>query len=217
MKLPLLALLLVSALTLAGCHKDDLMPNSPPEVIYKKAQMMTEDEEWELAKKYIDTLREEHPFSPYAVEGELLEADILFKEELYKAAIESYASFEELHPFHEKASYALYMRGVSNYELIDTEDRDITSAVEARRVLEQYIRQNPKSPRVADASQKLKEAVEILAEHEMYVAQYYERKDKPEAAIARLRGIVRDYPESALRDQAAQMVRNLEADRAAKK
>lgn len=209
--------MLFCALAVAGCQRNELMPNSPPDVIYKKAVERMEDKDWEYAKKYIETLREDHPFSPFAVEGELLEADVLYREELFKAAIESYTSFEELHPFHEKAPYALYMRGVSNFMLIDSEDRDITYAREAKRVLDLFVRQNPRSPNLADAKEKLQKATDILAEHELYVGVYYANKGKTDAAINRLKGLVRNYPESSYRDEAVERIQKLEATKAAKK
>lgn len=207
------AIALFCGLALAGCQKHDLMPNSPPDVIYKKAVERMEDEDWEYAKKYIETLREDHPFSPFAVEGELLEADVLYREELYKAAIEVYASFEELHPFHQKAPYALYMRGVSNFMLVDSEDRDVTYAREAKRVLELFVRQNPRSANLADAKAKLAEATDVLAEHELYVGKYYANKGNAGAAVQRFRGLVRDYPESSFRDEAVARIRELEGEK----
>ena len=208
------AAVILGVLALAGCASEEIVPNAPPDVLFKSAQAAVEDKSWESAKRYIDHLREEFPFSPLAVEAELLSADMLFKEELYQASIEGYANFVELHPFHEKTPYALYMKGVSHFNLIDTPDRDVTAARDTVNVMDRFVRANPKSSKVADAKVKMAMALDVLASHELYVAHYYVRKDKFEAAQNRLRGLLRDYPEASCREEAVKLLKEAE-DKAA--
>lgn len=197
-------------LLLAGCSSNDVVLVEPAEILYKKALVAVEDKSYEDARRIGETIRQEYPFSPLAVEVELLDAEISFKQESFDAAIQSYGTFVDLHPFHEKAPYALYMKGVSNYMLMDSEDRDVTYALEAVKVLERFLKANLKSPYFADASEKQDKALNLLADHELYVARYYNRQEKFDAALNRLKGLLKDYPQSKAAKEAEILVREIE-------
>lgn len=195
MKTRLLALIALALIAIA-CAGEEILTQLPPDTLYNRAVASMKDKHYESAQRYLDAIREEHPFSPYAVEAELLNADMLFQQEMYRAAITSYQAFEELHPFHEKAPYASFRRGLSTFNLIDTPDRDVTAAAEAAEILKRFVKQNPDHPHAAEAKEKIASAVETLATHELIVAKYYIKKEKPEAARERLRELLKNYPES---------------------
>ena len=60
--------------------------------------------------------------------------------------------------------------------------------------------------RIADAKKKLAEVRHRLAEHEMYVAEFYWKHDKPKAVVGRLEALVRDYPGTDLEVEALSML-----------
>lgn len=194
------------ALLLAGCVGEEVKLTASPEVLYNRAVAAVNDRNYPEAKKITEFIRTEYPFSPYSVESELLEAESLFKQESYLAAIEAFGSFEELHPFHEKAAYALFRRGECNYELMGSSDRDMTYAHETALIMDRFIKSNPQSPYAAKAQEKLLSAIDLMAEHEMYVARFYIKKGKYEAALGRLKMLIDNYPESSSRNEALKIV-----------
>ncbi len=203
-------LAVLASLLIAGCVHEELKLTSSPDVLYQKAVKAVEESKFDDAKRYVEFIRTEYPFSPFAIEAELLEADSLFKQENYRAAIDAYGNFEDLHPFHEKAPYAMYRRGLSNFNLVDSSDRDMSTAKEAAKVFDQFVKSNPKSPLLKEAQEKLFETVNLLAEHEMYVAKYYMKKGEYRAALGRLRVLIDIYPDSASRDEALRLVDTVE-------
>ncbi|MEW6777788.1 MAG: outer membrane protein assembly factor BamD, partial [Bdellovibrionota bacterium] len=66
-------------------------------------------------RKGLSDLRLNHPFSRYAAEAELREADLLFYEDRFEEALAAYHAFAKGHPSHRKVSFALY-RGAICYE-----------------------------------------------------------------------------------------------------
>lgn len=201
-------MLLTFALT--GCVAEEVKLTSSPEVLYNKAVAAVDVKKYEEARKITEFIRTEYPFSPYAVESELLEAESLFKQENYLAAIEAFGSFEELHPFHDKAAYALFRRGECNFELMDSSDRDMTYAHETALIMDRFIKNNSHSPYVAKAQEKLLTAINLMAEHEMYVAKFYISKGKYEAALGRLKMLIDHYPESSSRKEAMRIVDDIQ-------
>ncbi|MBE0616532.1 MAG: outer membrane protein assembly factor BamD, partial [Proteobacteria bacterium] len=49
------------------------------------------------------------------------------------------------------------------------------------------------------------------AEHELYVARYYIRKESYDAALQRLRTLVQEYPDAPQRDEALRLALELQS------
>lgn len=205
-----LTLALALPLFLAACSGSDLVETPPPEELYRLAQLQLDAKEYKQARELLEQLRDEYPFSPYAVEAELMEADSFYAEERYNLAIEEYASFQSLHPFHEKVAYSLYMRGLSYVALIDTIDRDQSAPKNAVDIFTQLIEGFPGNPYIAQATKEREKCLDLLAQHELYVAKFYERTERPKAALSRLRTLIRDYPASSVSEEALTMAFKLE-------
>ncbi|NOZ86827.1 MAG: outer membrane protein assembly factor BamD [Deltaproteobacteria bacterium] len=60
--------------------------------------------------------------------------------------------------------------------------------------------------RIADARKKLAEVRRKLADHEMYVAKFYKRHDKPKAVVARLNNLLANYSGLGLDVEALEML-----------
>jgi len=207
----LLCTVLAVALALAGCAGRELRADAPPEEIYREAQAAVADKDYEDARKLLDQIRDQYPFSRYAVDAEILGADVAFHEEKYEEAAAAYRSFEELHPTHEKAPYALYRRGLAYAETTHPADRDQTATRSAVEAFQKLLYASPDSEYAPDARARVAELRGRLAEHELYVAKYYVRRKQFDAALQRLQGLVQEYPEAPQRDEALRMALELQS------
>lgn len=192
-------------------------PVTTAETLYGQAQATAKTRDFEEATKFLERLRDEFPFSRFAVEGELLLADIAFDQEKFPEATVAYRSFEDTHPTHPRASHAVYRRGLAQMELSQPEDRDQSATRAALEAFQKLIHAYPGSEREADARKRIAEARNRLGAHEVYVAQYYLRRSKFEAAAARLEGAVRDFPDTPSKNQALQLLEELKGKREGKK
>jgi outer membrane protein assembly factor BamD len=198
---------------LAACGGEAVRDHKTPAQLLTEAQTHLASHDFDLALKSADRLREEYPFSPEALEGELLAADVEYTRGSgeFAVAAESYRAFADNHPTHPKADYAMYRRGVCHFEMMLSEDRDQTSTQNALSAFEKLIGAYPKSTYVADARVRIGTCRERLAAHELYVARYYLRKDKPRAAQARLAALLQQYPDAPQRDAALKLSLEIQA------
>ncbi|GAB4257532.1 outer membrane protein assembly factor BamD [Deferrisoma sp.] len=197
---------------LAGCWGAQRLEDLSPAELYTRAQEAVEKYRYEEAQELIDRIRDDHPFSKFATEAELLEADMLYRQEKYEEAAAAYRGFEELHPTHPKVPYALFRRGMSYYEISEPPDKDQTPTHRALEAFQKLLYAHPKSEYAAEAQEKVRELRERLAAHEMYVARFYLRKKRYAAALERLQGLVQAYPESPLRDEALQLALQIQPE-----
>jgi len=202
---------LVALLLVAACAGKQDRAGIPPEELYRQAQAAIEDHDYENAGELLDQIRDEYPFSRYAAEAELLSADMAFRQEKYEEAAAAYRSFEELHPTHPKAAYALYQRGLSYAEVSMPEDRDQTATRNAVEAFQKLLYASPGSEHAAEAQTRLAELRGRLAGHELYVARYYIRKKSLGAALQRLHTLVQEYPDAPQRDEALRLALELQA------
>ncbi len=204
---------LLAAGFLAACAGRETRWDKRPDELYRLAQEALDDSDYERAQSLINQIRDEFPFSKFAMEGELLGADMAYKRKNYEEAAAAYRSFEELHPTHPKVPYAMYHRGLAYMELSQPEDRDQTATKNGAEALQKLLYAYPKCEYASDARTRLTEARDRLAGHELHVARYYARREKYDAALTRLRGLVQNYPESQYRDEALQMALKLEGEK----
>jgi outer membrane protein assembly factor BamD len=203
---------LVLALLLAACA--GTAPNlteSSAEELYRQAEQAAKKEDYERAQKLLDRIRDDFPFSKFAVEAELLGADVAFSREKWEEAAAAYRSFEDQHPTHPKALYALYRRGLAQMALGRPPDRDQTATRNAADAFQKLLYASPDGEFSADARKRLAELRATLAAHELAVAQFYLKKAQRDAALERLRAVVRDYPDTPQREEAASLLKQLEA------
>ncbi len=197
-----LVVLVLLGAGLAGCWGARNLADLPPDQLYRQARIAVEKHRYERAKEIIDRIRDDFPFSRYAAEAELLEADMAFDQEKFEEAAAAYRSFEELHPTHPRVAYAVYRRGLAYAGMVEPPDRDQTATRNALEAFQKLLRAYPGSEFAADARARVKELRTRLAEHEMYVARYYLRRKLYDAALGRLQELIRSYPDTPLRDEA---------------
>ena len=196
-----LSILIVLNLFLA-CASEEKNANTP-DGLFKIAQEYDEAERYEIAvQKYAD-VKNKFPYSSVATLAELAIADLHYKRESFPEAQISYQNFRDLHPKHSKIDYVIFKTGMSFYmQLPETTDRDLTVANDAIYHFNEVIKKFPKSSFVKESTENREKAYIMLAEKELYVANFYLRQAKFEASLARYEKVLANYSGYGLDPQA---------------
>ena len=128
-------------------------------------------------------------------------ADVYFSKGEYQAAVEAYAEFLRLHPHNARADYAQFRIALSWRKLIRGADRSPEPALKAAAAFDALLRGYPRSALLEQAREGLADARRRLAEHELYVADFYRRTEKYRAAVGRYELVLRDFSDSGFTDQ----------------
>lgn len=212
-----------AALALAGCSTFDGMfsnitigEGEEPEAVTPEQLLIEGMDAYEvgnytLALKSFKTIVEEHPFSDQALLAELKAADSHYYDEEYAEAKELYKGFEERHPLNEAVPYVMFQIGMCDFRRTDRIDRDISGPQDAIKSFTRLLRTYPDSPYTEEARARIREAQELIVNHEYMVAVFYVRVERYNEAQHRLRYLLRNYPDVELAPQARQLLAKLEA------
>lgn len=186
-----------------SCASEKPKGKTEAEVLYKEAKSLMEDERYLLATDKLNQLRNQYPYSYYAVPSELLLADILFLQESYADATAAYIIFADLHPKHEKAPYVLYKIAESYFnQLPETFDRDLEMAHEAIKYYRDLLLKYPSSGYSKEAKEKISKCQKMIQDKEKYIADFYFKVDKLKAAKWRYLNILENFEDKKLRAHA---------------
>ena len=145
----------------------------------------------------------------YGALAQLRLADVLFLQGRYRAATLKYSAFVAQHPSNPNMPYARFRAAQGYFEQIPSDlfvlppayEGDQTLTHEARRELARFLRDFPISRFASEARRLLVAAEKLLCEHELYVADFYEQREKHAAVSWRLQGAIDTYPKCALTEE----------------
>lgn len=147
-------------------------------------------------------VKSKYPYSKLAVLADLRTADVQFRRGNHSEAIDAYREFLKLHPRHEDAPYAMLQIGEAYFEQIPGDwwilpppaEKDQASTRRAITAYRDMLARYPQDPLATKAQARLDECRRKLADHELYVAQFYLRHEHYRAAATRAEGLIQDYP-----------------------
>jgi outer membrane protein assembly factor BamD len=181
----LLALLLLNS----GCGVWDYFflpqPEDTAQELFEAGQDAMQAKEYDRAAEYFSTLRDRYPFSPYTVRAELALGDAYFLEGRYVQAVEAYKDFESLHPRHEEIPYVLFQTGVASYKSVEDIDRPMQNVAEGLQYFYRLRQAYPDSPYAEQATEYILQSRRKMAEHEIFVADFYWRAERYQSAWQR--------------------------------
>jgi len=157
---------------------------------------------YEEAETIFTDLMERYPLSHYALDGEIMLADVLYADEKYEEARVYYTDFVALHPSHVKASYALFQKGMCFFREVLSADRDQTNTRKAIIAFEDLSANFPLSSYEKKSQELVVFLKKRLAESELYVGRFYIKKKNYNGALARFKVILKEYPKSGVIDEA---------------
>lgn len=181
----------IASLLLLSCASDIPDGKTQAEVLFKEANLLKEDGRFILATEKLNQLKNEHPYSFYAVPAELLLADILYEQENFVESAAAYIIFRDFHPKNEKAAYVTFKIAESFYKQIpETTDRDLDSAIEAIKYYKELIANYPNSEYIKDSNDKIKKCQDMVIDKEKNIADFYFKTESYKAAMWRYKYIL---------------------------
>lgn len=140
---------------------------------------------YSAAQGDFETLRDSFPSGPYREFAEIKIADSMFEQHEYLPAAAAYEDFVKNTPTSAAAPYAT-MRAGRSYQLAARGvGRDMTSVEKSVDLYDQLIKRYPTSPYAESARELRHSALEMLAEHERFISEFYEKKENEKAAAIR--------------------------------
>jgi len=143
-----------------------------------------------------------YPQSEWAPKSALMAAYAYYLQDYYNEAIAELERFLIVYQGHKNLDYAYYLLGLSYYEQISDEKKDLQSIVKSKENFLYLIKNYNYTEYAQDAEFKLDLINDILASKEMYVGRYYFEKKKWIAAINRFKIVIDDYDKTIYAEEA---------------
>ena len=133
------------------------------------------------------------PQSVWAQRSALMAAYCYYELAYYSDAIYELERFLEIYPKDTNLPYAYYLLGMSNFENISSEKKDLKPIKDSKKFFKIIINRYPNTDFAIDSKYKLELINTILASKEMYIARYYLSKEKWIPAINRFKTVLQHY------------------------
>ncbi|MSP90598.1 MAG: outer membrane protein assembly factor BamD [Myxococcales bacterium] len=129
-------------------------------------------------------------------------ADAQFHQRKFEEAIETYHSFVQRHDGNENVPYALFMVAKAHVEMMPSDfwalppvhELDLSSVQQARKQLERFVRQHPRSRYVTEALLLRDRCLDVLDAHNHYVIEFYRDAGQWVGVVARLHQAMQEHP-----------------------
>ena len=207
-KILVICSLVLSIVLLSSCSNNEELPDERllEKDLYDSSQKRLRNGNFSNAIASLEALERRFPFGRYAeqAQAELIYAYYMNFE--FEAARSAAERFITLHPRHPHASYAYYLRGLaaftddsgvfSKYFESDLSKRDIQTAEQSFDDLSEFLARYPESPYASHAKQRMIYLKNILAKHEIYIAEFYMDRKAYIAAIGRARFVIEHMPDT---------------------
>ncbi len=204
--LPLMAALCAIALTLAGCSSTPAVDKTAtwsPNKIYAEAKDEANSGAYDKAIPLYEKLEGRAAGTPLAQQAQLEKAYAQYKGGEQAQAIATLDRFIRLHPASPALDYALFLKGVVNFNdnlgifsfisQQDLSERDQKAAKESFESFRELVARFPDSKYSTDARLRMSYIVNSLAQSEVHVARYYYTRGAYVAAINRAQSAIADY------------------------
>ncbi len=216
-----LLLLLVPALLGAECSSN--VGRNPGSAVtygrdareaYENALQAFRNENCLDAAPAFSAIRRSYPYSRFAALSDLRVADCKFMQGDYAQAITAYRQFVRFRPSHSQVPYARFRIAEAHFEQIPSEwllsppthERDQSAVQDSLRQLRRFVLDFPDDDRLSDARRMIQQCLNLLAQHELYAARFYLRRDAHPAVVTRLRTLLTTYDGSGVEAEALNML-----------
>ncbi len=206
------ALLLAALLSACSSKPVDKTAGWSPNRIHAEARDELNSGAFDKAIPLYEALEGRAAGTPLAQQAQLDKAYAQFKDGQKAEALATLDRFMRLHPASPAIDYALYMKGVINFndELglfsflarQDLSERDQKAAKEAFESFDELVKRFPDSRYAPDARARMRYTVNALAQYDVHVARYYYTRGAYVAAISRAQQAIADYRDAPALEEA---------------
>ncbi len=201
-----LVLLAGTAAWLVGCASsapEDKTANWSPNRIYAEAKDELKSGSFDKATLLLEKLEGRAAGTPLAQQAQLEKAYAHWRNAEPAQAMATIERFMKLHPASPAIDYALYLKGIINFNddlgmlsfltRQDLSERDQKAAKESFEAFKELVSRFPDSRYTPDARLRMNYIVNSLAQYEVHVARYYYQRGAYLAAINRAQTALADY------------------------
>ena len=171
-------------------------------IAYNEGLKALEEQDVFFAVKRFNEAELLYPQSPWAAQSALMSAYAWWSQGYYGDTIDELDRFIKLYSNHNNLDYAYYLLGMSYYDSIIDEKKDLKPLIEAKKNFKIVIKEYPDTDYSLDAKYKLNLIEDNLAAKEIYIARHYIKKQKWIAAINRLQNILKFYDQTIYVEEA---------------
>ncbi|MFM6985603.1 MAG: outer membrane protein assembly factor BamD [Hydrogenophaga sp.] len=203
------------ALGLSACSSTpaaDPTAGWTPERIYSEASDERNAGAYEKAIGLYEKLEGRAAGTPLAQQAQLDKAYAQYKAAEPVQALATLDRFIRLHPASPALDYALYLKGLVNFNdnlglfgslaRQDLSERDQKAAKSSFESFRELVTRFPDSRYTPDARSRMAYIVNSLAQYEVHVARYYLQRGAHIAAIGRAQQALTDYPQAPALEEA---------------
>jgi len=213
------------AALLAGCSAlkdDDKTATWSPNKLYAEAKDELSGGAYDKAIPLLEKLEGRAAGTPLAQQAQLDRAYAHYKAGEQAQALATLDRFIKLHPASPALDYALYLKGIVNFNdnlgmfaflsKQDLSERDQKAAKESFESFRELSTRFPDSKYTPDAKARMTYIVNSLAQYEVHVARFYYSRGAYVAAINRAQSALTDYRDvPALEEALSILVRSYDA------
>ena len=193
-------------LIVSSCSSNEEMPDERlvEKELYDQAQTRLKNGSFSTAILSLEALESRFPFGRYAEQAQAELIYAYYMNSQFEASQSAAERFINLHPRHSHTGYAFYMKGLaaftddsglfSRYFQSDLAKREVVMAQTSFGELSEFISRYPESKYVPHAKQRMIYLRNLLAEHEIYVADFYMKRGAYLAAIGRAKYVIENLP-----------------------
>ena len=208
-----LGLLMSSVILLVGCAGNQI-PDDPDlslvseTELYDVSQRAMRSRNFATAVEKLELLESHFPFGPYAEQAKLDTIFSYFMQSDFQSAGAAADTFIRTHPQHQNVDYAYYLKGLSSYESNRTffdrflgapeHLRDVSAARQSFTEFSELLMRFPNSLYAKDARLRMVHLRNIMARHEIEIAEFYLARDAYVAAMNRANGVVENFPNTEM-------------------
>ena len=206
------ALLATLVLTLGACSSTSKVDGDNPEKLYADAKDDLNAGSYDKAIKTLERVEGRAAGTLLAQQALLDMAYAQWKSSERVQAVATIDRFIKLYPSSPAMDYALYLKGVINFNdnlgilssisRQNISERDQQASRDAHQAFRQLVETYTDSKYAPDARLRMDYIVNSLAEYEVHVARYYYRRGAFVAAANRAQQAVRDYQQAPAAEEA---------------
>ena len=203
---PIFTVLFIS-LMLGACSssiKEPVVEDVQPEAeLYASAMARLESGNYRPAIEDLETMEARYPYGRYSEQAQLELIYAYYRSKQPTEAKTAAARFIRLHPDHEHVDYAYYLKGLTAFEEnkgaldqyigTDKARKDPGAARDSFSDFSSLLKRFPNSEYAADSRVRMVYLRNLLAQHEIFVADYYISINAWLAAANRAKYVVENY------------------------